>query len=110
LYKETPHRLISKAVKASQVKKGRVGETAWELQASTVEELQALGEKVRRSRDRNDQKLATQVSIVYSAQICQPRCPGMWGCVDLVFQEKSVIKTKSVVHFSHFAIFFRELL
>ncbi len=65
LYKETPHRLISKTVKASQVKKGRVGETAWELQASTVEELQALGEKVRRSRDRNDQKLATEVRIGY---------------------------------------------
>eukprot|EP00884_Botryococcus_braunii_P023667 jgi/Botrbrau1/9985/Bobra.0012s0075.2 len=61
LYKETPHRLISKTVKAAQVKKGRVGETAWELQASTVEELQALGEKVRRSRDRNDQKLATEL-------------------------------------------------
>lgn len=61
LYKETPQRLISKGMKASQAKKGRVGQPGWELQASSVEELQTLGEKVRRSRDRNDQRLASEV-------------------------------------------------
>jgi hypothetical protein len=64
LYKETPVRLLTKQQKALQGKKGRAGEPGWELTASTVEELQALGVKVQRSRDKSDQSLAAAVCTV----------------------------------------------
>ncbi len=54
-------RLLTKQQKALLGKKGRAGEPGWELTASTVEELQALGVKVQRSRDKNDQSLAAAV-------------------------------------------------